>query len=95
MCGILSSSVKSAVSENVQGYMRKNEWKLKLKNDHMKKKKKDLCGGGEEPQILYAHQIITKISSSVLVNSKSRRNRSSTGKMCIRAGLFLLPICCC
>lgn len=46
--------------------------------------------GGEEPQIPNPHQQITKISSSIFVHSKSRRNRSATGKMCIRAELFLL-----
>lgn len=48
-------------------------------------------GRGEEPQIPNPHQKITKISSSILVHSKSRRNRSAISKTCFRAELFQLP----
>lgn len=72
--------------------MRKNEWGLRSKNDDIKKKFKIDCGGeGEEPQIPNPHQIITKINSSILVHSKSRRNRSATAKLCFRVELGLLP----
>lgn len=36
MCGILSNRVKLAVSENGQGCTRKNEWRPRLKNNHLK-----------------------------------------------------------
>lgn len=71
----------------------KNDWRQTLKNDHIEKKKNWLGWRREEPQIPNLHQKITKISSSILIHSKSRRNRKAIGKTCIRAELFLLPFC--
>lgn len=62
-----------------------------MKNDCIKKI--DWGSGDEEAQIPSAHQKLTKISSSILVHRESRRNRSATGKMSMRAELLLLPFC--
>lgn len=92
MCGILSNRVKLAVSENGEGCIRKNEWRMRLKNNHTKKVI-DRGGVDKDPRITHLRQKTVKINSSILIHSKSRKNRSATGEIRIREESFLLLLC--
>lgn len=60
MCGVLLGRVKPAIQGNRQ---RRNEWRLRLKNNHIKKRN-HWDDKGEESQISNTQPNIAKINSS-------------------------------